>query len=360
MEDRLSDEIKKEPAEQAATQAPPEVPKRGEKQANFVKKRLIAVIVAISVLLVSLTVFLVVRHVRNNRPPELATIRDRVIALIGASEEINEIFWGEGLPTYPRYYEQYHTRVAFYLVKNANGYTVSSEKTPIKLFYHVLQDPEQGEIIAYQYCFSEAKDGNLEDIVYIDVQKGEETTSKERNLLRYARKSTTREEEEPLYEKDGVYYYQTTYQEPEHTYTYSDPEDYDFVRFDCKYGSTTQIKMGAELVYAKSFLNSVYESMFTGIQVSENTGGILYARYIDHTDTEGNTYLMKSNQWKAVPVSRVYLFDTIRMSETRKSKSTDVYLDIDTYVPENPQNIQTVTVSLTLENGNWFLNSATY
>ena len=116
----------------------------------------------------------------------------------------------------------------------------------------------------------------------------------------------------------------------------------------------------AESVYAKDFLNSVYESIFTGITVSGQNTGTLYARYIDYVDSEGNGWLMKSNLWKPASVSRVYLFDTIRMSESRKSKRTDVYIDIDTYVPGDEANIKTVTVSITLQNGSWFLNSATY
>ncbi len=324
------------------------------------KKRLIAVIVAISLVLVSLGTFLVVRHVRNNRPPELEVIRERTASLIEASHEINEIFWGEGLPTYPRYYEQYHTRVPFYLVKTENGYAVSAEETSIKLFYYVVNDVEQGELIAYQYCFSEAKNGNLNEIVYIDVQKGEETTSKERNLLRYARKSTTLEETAPLYEKDGVYYYQTTYQEPEYAYSSSDPAEYDYVRFDCKYLTTAQIKAQAEAVYAGEFLSSVYESVFTGITVSENAGGTLFARYIDYTNSEGTGHLMKSNVWQPVSVARVYLYETMRMSKHRRSNARDVFIDIDTYVPGNEEKKETITVSLTLQNGSWFLNSATY
>ena len=360
MGNRLSDEQKKEPAEALGTENTPEVPKQDKKPTSSIKKRLIAVIVAISIVLVSLGTFLVVRHVRNNRPPALEAIRERTVALIEASHEINEIFWGEGLPTYPRYYEQYHTRLPFYLTKTEQGYAVSASETSIKLFYYVLNDPEQGELIAYQYCFSEARDGNLQDIVYIDVQKGEETTSKERNLLRYARKSTAPEQTPPLYEKDGVYYYQATYQEPEYAYTQADPEEYDYVRFDCKYLTTAQIKTQAEAVYADSFLRSVYESVFTGITVSENPSGTLQARYIDYTNSEGAGHLMKSNTWQAVSVSRVYLYDTMRMSEKRRSNARDVFLDIDTFVPGSEDKKETITVSLTLQNGSWFLNSATY
>lgn len=356
MEDRLSDEIKKEPAENTATEDAPEDPKQGKKQASFVKKRLIAAIVAMSIILVSFGVFLAVRHVRNNRPPELDLIRERTVALISASGKVNEILWGEGLPTYPRVFHQYYPRVAFHLNKTGDTYTYSEAPTEHKLYYYTFTDEELGEILAYQYCIKES------DGVYVDVEKGGSLTISDKIKYRYAKK-TAAGAADAIFTL-GAYAYvplpDYVEEEAEFYYTASDDENYDYVRMDAGYIATDEIKREAEKVYAMSFLNSVYESMFTGIQVSENTGGILYARYMDHTDTEGNTYLLKSNKWKSVSVARVYLFDTMRMSESRKSNATDVYLDIDTHVPGDPASIITVTVSLTLENGNWFLNSATY
>ena len=323
------------------------------------KKRLIAVILAIVLVLGGLATFLIVRHARNNRPPSLDAIRARVELLVNASHEINEIFWGEGLPTYPRVYWEYHTRVPFYLVKTEGGYAVSEAETDIRLFYYVIQDAAQEEIIAYQYCFSGARNGNSEDIIYIDVQNGNETTSKERDKVRYAKKTTSHESGTLLYEKGGVYYYQTDYQEPEHYYTASDPEGYDYVRFDSKYRTITGIKQIAEDVYAKEYLSSVYESLFTGIAIG-GEGGMLYARYMEYTDDEGQGHLMKSSTYKAASVARTYLFETMRMSERRKSNAKDVFVDIDTYVPGKENEIVTITVALTLQDGLWYLNSPTY
>ncbi len=322
------------------------------------KKRLIAVIVAIALVLVSLGVFLIVRHVRNNRPPELAAIRERAITLINASHEINEIFWGEGLVTYPRVYHEYYERVPFYLTKTENAYVYAPEKTDETktLYYYTFTDAAVGEIIAYQYCLSP------ESGVYVDVEKGDALTIADKIKYRYAKK-TIEKTEEAIFSL-GEYYYVALpeYQETsaEFYYTTSDEEYYDYVRLDNEYLSTAEIKEKAETVYAEDFLSSVYESIFTGITVSDHDSGTLYARYIDYTDTEGNTYLMKSNTWKAASVARVYLYDTIRMSEERRSNAKDVYLDVDTYVPGNENEIETITVSLTLQNGNWFLNSATY
>lgn len=354
MQDRLSDERRKEPTEQGPGEGAPTVAVK--KKTSFVKKRLIAVIVAISIVLVSLGGFLIARHIINSRPPALETIRERTVALINASHEINEIFWGEGLPTYPRVFAQHYERVCFYMNKTGDTYTYSETPTEYWLNYYTFFDEDVGQILAYQYCI------RVSDGVYEDVEKGGNLTIGDKIKYRYAKK-TTEPSPDAIFSL-GEYYYvflpDYTEKDAEFYYSASDEEHYDYVRRDAKYMATDEIKQKAEEVYAKEFLSSIYESMFTGIQMTQGTGAMLYARYMDYTDTEGNMYLLKSNRWQAADVARVYLFDTMRMSETRKSRSTDVYLDIDTYVPSKPEEIVTVTVSITLQNGNWFLNSATY
>ena len=320
------------------------------------KKRLIAVIVAIALILAALGVFLVVRHVRNNRPPTLESLRPRVIALIDASHEINEIFWGEGLETYPRVYREYHTRVPFYLQKVGDDYIFSEAETENKLYYYTFTDEALGKILAYQYCLK------VSDGVYVDVERGGALTIADKIKYRYALVSDA-PDPNAVYEAGGKYYIPLpdyTEKEAEFYYTTADLTNYDYVRDDAGYLTVDAIKTKAEGVYAKEFLSSVYESIFTGIKVSENQNGTLYARYMDHTDSEGKRCLMKSNTWQAREVARVYLYDTMRMSEKRKSNATDVFLEIDSYVPGKESDVQTVTVSFTLQNGSWYLNSATY
>lgn len=321
------------------------------------KKRLIAVILAMALVLGGLGAFLIVRHVKNNRPPELDTIRERVALLIEASHEINDIFWGEGLPTYPRVYYNYYPRTPFFLEKVGDAYIPSEEETAITLYYYTFTDEAVGDILAYQFCLK------LGDGDYVDVQTGEALTVSRIGSYRYAKKTTAPVAgETAIFEKGGNYYYALpdyTEQEAEFLYTASDDKNYDYVRFDNKYGTTEEIKMAAEKVYAKDFLTSVYESIFTGIAIG-GQNGMLYARYIDYTDTEGKGYLMKSNTYEGVSVARVYLYDTMRMSEKKKSNAKDVFLDIDTYVPGKENEIVTITVALTLQDGLWYLNSPTY
>ena len=184
------------------------------------KKRLLAVLIAAAILVASLTVFLVVRHVRNNRPPELDTVRERVIALVNASHAVNEIFWGEGLATYPSVYREYHEREPFYLTENAGQYSYSEASTANKLYYYTLTDEAVGEIVAYQYCLK------VGDGLYVDVQNGASLTIADKIKYRYAKK-TTDTAGEALFEK-GEYRYialpDYEEQEAEFYYTSSDQQ----------------------------------------------------------------------------------------------------------------------------------------
>ena len=51
-------------------------------------------------------------------PPEIDDIRERIIYLLEESQEINSIFWGEGLPVYerddPKYQEFYTSFKKYY------------------------------------------------------------------------------------------------------------------------------------------------------------------------------------------------------------------------------------------------------
>ena len=71
--------------------------------------------------------------------------------------------------------------------------------------------------------------------------------------------------------------------------------------------------------------------------------------------------LMKANSEQAgVNVNRVFLLETMKMSEKRKSNATNVFVEIDTYLADKPDEHLTVTVSLYLQDGLWYLNSPTY
>ena len=324
------------------------------------KKRLIAAIIVAAVVLGSLGAVLTVRAVQKNKPPELAALRPRIEALIEASHEVNVILFGEGLPTYPRVYQTWYPRLPFYVAEEGGVFTVSETETDDRLYYYEFNDPDVGDIVAYQYCVTRR---DAEDAVYyVDIETGERLAALDRGRYRYAKKTQTPGEAD--YHKQGSedYYYKLpdyVEEEAEFYYSADDEPDYDYVRDDCPYLTTDSIKEKAETVYASTYLAAVYEWLFTGITVSERESGILRARYIDYENTEsGSSHLMKSNTQAALSVDRVFLYDTMRMVKPSNSKYVNV--EIDTYRPGDEGNIVTVRVSLAYERGNWYLDSPTY
>ncbi len=324
------------------------------------KKRLIAAIVAVALVLCTLITVLIVRGVRGSPPPELSAIAPRIESLIEASHEVNEILWGEGLATYPRIYRTEPELLPFYLSKDEDGYYFSEEKTDTVLYYYVINDPEEGFIVAYRYCVRETLGPN--NYVYYDVENNVSTTSAEIGNFRYAIASEPRETI-PIFQHGGTYFYpMPDYQEKEAEFYYDETDEpyYDYVRADSPYPTIDSIKEKAESVYAMSYLDSIYESIFTGIHFSEGGNGTLYARYITYTDKEGKMWLLKSNTQEAKNVDRVYLYDTMRYSEKKRSHADYVYVEIETYLRGHEDERTTVRISLTLQNGKWMLDAPTF
>ena len=329
------------------------------------KKRLIAVIVAVAIVLVSLAVFLIVRSVRSNRAPELEVIRPRIEALILASREINEIFWGEGLPTYPRTYSDSFTYKVFYPYKDIE--TGENKVKELTFSGLEMELEDHGTVIAYVYYrqFRDPAKADDSDVCWDFENKTEIENVSGLSYYRYATRTTEeRTGETPIYvdeEKDYFYYRLEDFDIDDiFLYTEKDDANYDYVREDCGYLTINSIKSKAEQIYSKLYLESVYESIFTGIAV-DTSGALMGARYIEQEDKDGEMRLMKANSEQAgVNVNRVFLLETMKMSEKRKSNATNVFVEIDTYLADKPDEHLTVTVSLYLQDGLWYLNSPTY
>ena len=278
------------------------------------KKRLIALIVAVALILASLGTFLIVRTVRARRAPTLESLLPRLEALLNGSLAVNRLFWGEGLPTYPRVYRPVYPSGNYYVVKDGDVYrlTEDSEGTGVhERRYYIIDDEEVGTVVAYQYYVTEHEGGNT---VYVDFVNNEELSVSPVGKYRYALKTTThRQNEEPLFEKGGTYYYALPdYKEQvaDHYYDSSDDEYYDYVRYECTYLSVDDIKNQAEQVYARVYLTSVYSSLFDGVIV-EGSGGFLHPRYMEYTDDEGTLRLKQSNLIKPINVERVFLLEKV-------------------------------------------------
>ena len=149
--------------------------------------------------------------------------------------------------------------------------------------------------------------------------------------------------------KDAEFYYDSSL-----------PKDYDVIRLDEKFNSIATIKEAAEKVYSKSYLDSIYETLFTGVMISDDTSsGLLTARYVEYEDKNGNIWFMMSNTYEPL-VSEKRVFDVSTAKIVRGSKAKRVRVEMETYLESKPDEKMTVTINLALENGVWYLDSGTY
>lgn len=268
-----------------------------------------------------------------SQPPELESVKDTFVALIEASIEVNEIFFGEGLPTY--------TRI------EGDG--------------NLLYDEASG---AYYMFISDG------DNVILKYKLGEED-------WKYAIKTAEAANMEAIYKDDeGFFYYPTDYTEQENIYIYNEdlPEHYDYVRVDCKYQDIESIMALAESVYTKAYLKGeewqegdlayggVYAAMFDGIALGTE---ISYARYTNDNSIDGY-YLLKSNKFEPYFTEhKTYDYDTMKIISPSRADLVNIeitangrYLDYDSFEVKNGEH--TVTLTFVFENGEWRLDTPTY
>ncbi len=268
-----------------------------------------------------------------SQPPELDSVKDTFVALIEASVEVNNIFFGEGLPTYLR----------------AEG------------------------------------DGNL---IYLDEHKAYYTfiTDGERSILKYkigdadwkyAEKTAEAGRGESIYtDSEGNFYYPIEFDESQYEYVYGEgaDENYDYVRMDCEYQSIDEIQELAESVYTQGYLKGdnwkegdmayggVYAAMFDGFTLGTE---ISYARYrID--DSIDGFYLLKSNQFEPYFTEhKTYDYSTMKIVRPSKAEHVNVeltangrYIDYENFEVKTGEH--TVTLTFVFENGEWRLDTPTY
>ncbi|MBR4063170.1 MAG: hypothetical protein IKK01_08895 [Clostridia bacterium] len=268
-----------------------------------------------------------------SKPPELDSVKEEFVALIEASVEVNNIFFGEGLPTYMR----------------AEG------------------------------------DGNL---IYLDEHKAYYTfiTDGERSILKYkigeddwkyAEKTAEAGRGESIHtDSEGNFYYPIEFDESQYEYVYGEgaDENYDYVRMDCEYRNIQDIQELAESVYTQGYLKGdgwkegdmayggVYAAIFDGFTMGTE---IVYARYrID--DSIDGFYLLKSNKFEPYFTTHTtYDYSTMRIVSPSKAEHVNVeivangrYLDYESFEVKNGEH--TVTLTFVLENGEWRLDTPTY
>ena len=124
----------------------------------------------------------------------------------------------------------------------------------------------------------------------------------------------------------------------------------EYVKPYSMYQGIEHIKREAEKVYGDEYLESLYESLFTGY-TAEELGSVLPARYYED---EKNFY-QNSGVTPLIEGAKVYDYST--MNILPESTATLVRVEIEAYEDSNPTDIYTAKLSFVYENGDWYLNS---
>jgi hypothetical protein len=264
-------------------------------------------------------------------PPELDEVRGTFEALISASAEINDIFFGAGLPVYDR--------------ETSTGDATAQYDAATRTYFWYLDDPAYGTVVKY----------------YPEAEK----------VYRFARKvylaGRQPGADETVYSDAGGEYvledipdYRET--ERELVYDENSPVYYDYVRLECPYQSVDQIKVAAEKVYSSAYLDSVYTIMFDGLVVGTE---IIYARY--SPDESGATdFLLKSNRFDPYFTEQTeYDFSSMKIVMPSRGDMVNVeitatgsYLDLEKL--EKVRGTYTKNLKFVLQDGQWRLDTPTY
>lgn len=294
-------------------------------------KRIIIILVVVAILAAAAVLIF------GSKPPKYEEVEERFKELIEASYDINTVLFGTGLPVDERIYDPRSNQKVYELTGEGG------EKSHV--YYYYIDDDDYGKVLWYSRFIDKKR---VES--YLQVLTTEDTSRE----LRY------------FDEEKGWYYYDTDYTPPEvkRYYTISDPDDYDYVSDSSSYHSIEQIKAAAEQVYSMDYLESIYETLFTGADNSDENVNldVLSARYIEYLPTESASsaaYLMQSNKYPPlVTEKRIFDFSTAKV--VRPGSKNLVNIEVETYLESSPENRLTVRVTMVKQDGVWYLDSGTY
>ena len=322
------------------------------------KKRLITVAIATGAILLALAILLGVMAILNNRPPKFEDVRGRFEELLQSSQEVNEMIWGAGLPTYKR------------LQRETKSYSFTFKEKEKSILYYVFEDEIYGTVVAYQYQIW-INDGQKDEngntlLTYYDVESGEVVAKYEQGATRFVQKTQTQDADARLVCEKGNYYYYAmpNYQNVDlvtaSLYENKDEDEhYDFVRLDSAYKTTDDVKEALDAVYASVFAAPLYEYLFTGVVSATNEAN--QPAYFDYEDDEGVFYLMRSNEtgswkWRAPLPEVIFDFSSMKMVKGNAKKVT-VTVD---YRLAGSDAVKQMEVDFVLEGGAWYLNTPTF
>ena len=257
-------------------------------------KKIISLFLALVLLTLTLTAC-------GGKKPSVEEIKPRVIELIEASYEINDIFFGDGIDRVD-YEAEYQKIIDSY----ADGLAAAQQALAEAQAKKAAAKTED-EVAAADKAIEEAEK---------EVQKNTYMFTKEEFLEQY----------------DTALTYVAT-------------------RSD-KYMTVSDIKAAAEQVYSKSYLMSIYETVFVGY-IDSGLTDMIYARYYEGPD--GLMILKEADVW--VTEKRIYDYDSMQI--VRPSSAGKITVLIDSHL-EGQTEILPVRLSFILQDGQWYLNSPSY
>ena len=130
--------------------------------------------------------------------------------------------------------------------------------------------------------------------------------------------------------------------------------NYEIVMPNAKYLSVQEMKEELEKIYSKEYLEDViYRSIFDGYAIEDGIGGsvIGVARYY-----EEGAYLWQSKDFKTFYTGmRVYDYSTMQVRSLGKTDRCVV--TIDSWLEDEPENVENIEILITLQNGQWYLDN---
>lgn len=312
--------------------------------------KLIALFVAI--LLVFSSVFII----RScSAPPKYEEISARLEELVNASYDVNDIIWGEGAPTYERVYDP---KASMSLYESGKTFTdADGNEQPLNYhYYNALSDSDKTVI-----AFRKQKDFTA-PYAYAYISKTELDSAALASLFPMPEGASNSSDFYSLLYSDaegGSFAYLVPYSEPSYDFYYTavDPADYDYILTDSKFSSVDEIKSFVRTVYSDSYADSLDSILFDGVLEGDF---IQKARYASYTGSSGAPMLASLNTFKPLFTERrVYLFETARIDRDNSNDSS-VCVILYSYLPSDPENLVEAKLSLSLQNGEWFLSAPTY
>lgn len=312
--------------------------------------KILAIVIAFAIIISSVFI------IRScTAPPEYEEIRARVEELIEASFDVNDVIWGEGLPTYERVEApvlKHHKTDKTYIDEK------KGEEKQLNYYYKYLLQEEDISVISYCEEHLANDEKNFRYACVTNAPMDAEALSARFPL------ADGENAAEGLYssvfsdEIVGKYAYSIPYVEKKYDYYYTvgDPADYDYVRQDSKYASVDSIREYVRTVYSEEYAESLESFLFVGYM----EGDWIQKAHYDTYESSRGEMLAKLNAFEPLfKERRVYLYETAAI-DRKNSNNSYVVVDFSTYLPSNPDKIEIASIAFTLQNGVWYLATPTY